>query len=108
MARSSKGTQRHTEGGTDVSERQSTRRPKLYRVVLHNDDHTPMEFVVMVLERIFNKSNLDAVRIMLAVHHEGRGEAGVYPRDLAETKKQQVVSQARMNGHPLQCTVERT
>ncbi|OIO56184.1 MAG: ATP-dependent Clp protease adapter ClpS [Alphaproteobacteria bacterium CG_4_10_14_0_2_um_filter_63_37] len=82
--------------------------PPMFRVVLHNDDHTPMEFVVMVLERIFNKSNLDAVRIMLAVHHEGRGEAGVYPRDLAETKKQQVVSQARMNGHPLQCTVERT
>jgi len=106
MARSSKGTQRHTEGGTDVSERQSTRRPKLYRVVLHNDDFTTMEFVVAVLMEFFDKSRTEATQIMLHVHTRGRGVCGVYTREIAETKAVQVTDRARDQEHPLLVTIE--
>jgi ATP-dependent Clp protease adaptor protein ClpS len=81
-------------------------RPRMYRVVLLNDDFTPMEFVVVVLEKFFQKRREDAVRIMLHVHHKGMGVCGVYAREIAETKVRQVMDYAREHQHPLQCTME--
>jgi ATP-dependent Clp protease adaptor protein ClpS len=80
--------------------------PPLYQVVLLNDDYTPMEFVVSVLQRIFGKSEDEASRIMLKVHHEGRGVCGVYPRDIAATRVEMVRQLARSRQHPLQCVME--
>src|SRR4028119_544731 len=82
-------------------------KPSLYKVLLLNDDYTPMEFVVHVLERFFNKSPEDATRIMLHVHHHGVGICGVYTYEVAETKVAQVVDFSRQNQHPLQCTMEK-
>ena len=80
--------------------------PPLYKVLLLNDDYTPMEFVVKVLEGIFFLSREQATRVMLKVHNEGVGVAGVYPRDVAETKIRQVTEHARSQQHPLQCVME--
>ena len=95
--------------GTSVITKPKTRtkRPNLYRVLLLNDDYTPMEFVVHVLERFFNKSRDDATRIMLHVHQNGVGLCGVFTYEVAETKVAQVVEAARRNQHPLQCTMEK-
>jgi ATP-dependent Clp protease adaptor protein ClpS len=82
--------------------------PPLYTVVLLNDDFTPMDFVVAVLQRFFAKSKEEAGRIMLKVHTEGRGACGVYPRDIAVTKIEQVTALARKNLHPLACVMEET
>ena len=79
----------------------------MYKVLLLNDDYTPMEFVVLVLERIFHKSQEDATRIMLHVHQRGVGVCGVFSHDVAETKVTQVVDFARRHQHPLQCTMEK-
>ena len=84
-----------------------TKRPSLYRVLILNDDYTPMEFVVHVLERFFNKDHEAATRIMLHVHHHGIGECGVYTYEVAETKVTQVMDFARQHQHPLQCTLEK-
>lgn len=84
-----------------------TKRPNLYRVLLLNDDYTPMEFVVYVLERFFNKSREDATRIMLHVHQHGVGVCGVFTYEVAETKVAQVIDTARRHQHPLQCTMEK-
>ena len=84
-----------------------TKRPSLYRVLLLNDDYTPMEFVVHVLERFFNKDREAATRIMLHVHHHGIGECGVYTYEVAETKVTQVMDFARKHQHPLQCVMEK-
>lgn len=92
------------QGRTQTLERTQTQRPRLYRVLLLNDDYTPMDFVVMILERYFRKTEQDAELIMLAVHHKGQGVAGVYTRDIAETKVAQVTAHARRDGHPL-CVV---
>jgi ATP-dependent Clp protease adaptor protein ClpS len=83
------------------------KRPNLYRVLLLNDDYTPMEFVVHVLERFFNKSREDATRIMLHVHNHGVGECGVFTYEVAETKVTQVMDFARKHQHPLQCVMEK-
>ena len=99
-------TRRDGDTRTQTLERTQTQRPRLYRVMLLNDDYTPMDFVVMVLERYFRKAEQDAQLIMLAVHHKGRGVAGVYPRDVAETKVAQVTSHARAEGYPLQVVAE--
>lgn len=80
--------------------------PPMYQVVLLNDDYTPMEFVVKVLQKFFGKNHEDATRIMLAVHNEGRGVCGVYPRDVAATRIAQVSQYARARQHPLQCVME--
>jgi ATP-dependent Clp protease adaptor protein ClpS len=80
--------------------------PPLFQVVLLNDDFTPMEFVVGVLQRFFGKEREQATRIMLKVHHEGRGVCGVYPRDVAASKVEQVCGFARRHQHPLQCVME--
>ncbi|RYG12140.1 MAG: ATP-dependent Clp protease adapter ClpS [Caulobacteraceae bacterium] len=82
-------------------------KPSMYRVLLLNDDYTPMEFVVYVLESIFNKGREDATRIMLHVHQNGVGVCGVFTYEVAETKVAQVVDSARRNQHPLQCTMEK-
>src|SRR3978361_1156186 len=84
-----------------------TKRPNLYRVLLLNDDYTPMEFVVHVLERFFNKDREAATRIMLHVHHHGIGECGVFTYEIAETKVTQVMDFARKHQHPLQCVMEK-
>jgi ATP-dependent Clp protease adaptor protein ClpS len=84
-----------------------TKKPNLYRVLLLNDDYTPMEFVVHVLERFFNKDRESATRIMLHVHHHGVGECGVYTYEVAETKVTQVMDFARKHQHPLQCVMEK-
>ncbi len=80
--------------------------PPLYKVVILNDDYTPMDFVVLVLERFFNKNREEATRIMLHVHQRGVGVCGVYTREVAETKVRQVTSFSGENQHPLQCTLE--
>jgi ATP-dependent Clp protease adaptor protein ClpS len=83
------------------------KRPELYRVLLLNDDYTPMEFVVHVIMRFFNRTEEDATRIMLHVHHHGVGECGIYTYEIAETKVTQVMSFARDHQHPLQCVMEK-
>ena len=80
--------------------------PKLYKVLLHNDDFTPMDFVVHVLEQVFNKSRPQAEKIMLDVHHKGIGVCGVYPLEIAETKSRAVQDAAKENEYPLLCTCE--
>ena len=84
-----------------------SKRPSLYRVLILNDDYTPMEFVVLVLQDVFNKSREDAMRIMLHVHNHGVGECGIYPFEVAETKVTRVMDAARKNQHPLQCVMEK-
>ena len=80
--------------------------PSMFQVVLLNDDFTPMEFVVLVLQEFFNKDREAAICIMLKVHMEGRGICGVYPKDIAQTKVEHVMEAARAAGHPLQCICE--
>lgn len=93
------------EAATKV--RTQAKRPSLYKVLLLNDDFTPMDFVVRVLERIFGKTRDEAVEIMLQVHHRGVGVCGIYTFEVAETKVAQVIDTARHNEHPLQCTMEK-
>jgi len=87
--------------------RTATARPPFYKVVLLNDDFTPMDFVVLVLKQVFHKSHADAIRIMLEVHNRGAGTCGIFTRDVAETKVEQVVAVARKEEHPLQCVMEK-
>jgi len=89
-------------------ERPDVSSPGKWAVVLHNDDYTTMEFVIEVLQRFFKKSDQEAAEIMLKVHHEGRGIAGIYSREIAETKVLQVSDYAKAHGHPLRCTAEPT
>ena len=93
--------------GVVVKSKPKTKRPSLYKVLMLNDDYTPMEFVVYVLERFFNIDHGRAVDIMLTVHTKGVAVVGVYPFEVAETKVTQVMDSARANQHPLQCTMEK-
>jgi ATP-dependent Clp protease adaptor protein ClpS len=104
-----KGTDGDTryDNGTTTKVRPETKRPNLYRVLLLNDDYTPMEFVVLVLQDVFNKSRDEAMKIMLHVHNQGVGECGVFPFEVAETKVTRVMDSARKNQHPLQCVMEK-
>lgn len=95
------------EIGVATKTKPKTKRPSLYKVLLLNDDYTPMEFVVYVLERFFNKNHEQAIDIMLTVHNSGLAVVGVYPFEIAETKVTQVMDAARSNQHPLQCTMEK-
>ena len=94
--------------GTVVAERQEQRvePPRMYQVVMLNDDYTPMEFVVWVLQEHFQRDLETATQIMLTIHHEGKGVCGVYSRDVAVTKVELVQGAAKRAGHPLQCTLE--
>jgi ATP-dependent Clp protease adaptor protein ClpS len=95
------------EGAVVVERKRArTKPPSLYQVVLLNDDYTPMEFVVMVLQHYFQRDLETATHIMLKIHHEGRGVCGVYPKDVAATKVEMVLAAARRDGHPLQCIME--
>lgn len=101
------GSGSKSDTGTITKTKPKTKRPSLYRVLLLNDDYTPMEFVVLVLQDVFNKTREDAMRIMLHVHNQGVGECGVYPFEVAETKVTRVMDTARKNQHPLQCVMEK-
>ena len=107
------GATRNGSGGskhdtaTITKPRTKSKKPSLYRVLLLNDDYTPMEFVVLVLQDVFNKTREDAMRIMLHVHNHGVGECGIYPFEVAETKVTRVMDAARKNQHPLQCVMEK-
>ncbi len=96
-----------TERGVATKTREKTKKPSMYRVLLMNDDYTPMEFVVSILIGIFNKSPEEATRVMLSVHQTGIGTCGVYTFEIAETKVAQVMDAAKRNQHPLQCTLEK-
>jgi len=96
-----------TTTGVVVKAKPKTKKPSMYKVLLLNDDYTPMEFVVLVLERFFRKNREEATRIMLHVHNHGVGECGVYTFEVAETKVSQVMDFARQNQHPLQCVMEK-
>jgi ATP-dependent Clp protease adaptor protein ClpS len=96
-----------TGTGVVTATKPKTQKPSMYKVLLLNDDYTPMEFVVHVLERFFNKSQEEATKIMLHVHQRGVGICGIYPYEVAESKVTQVVDFARKHQHPLQCTFEK-
>ena len=99
-------TERQTGGEVLERTRQETKKPELFKVLLLNDDYTTMEFVVEILENVFNKAPAEAYRIMMAVHHQGQGLCGVYPFEVAETKVATVVDLARDNGFPLRAAME--
>ena len=104
----SRAPEREDGQGTVVAERQEQRvePPKLYQVVMLNDDYTPMEFVVLMLQEYFLRDIDTATQIMLKIHHEGRGVCGVYSKDVAATKVELVQAAAKRAGHPLQCIME--
>ncbi|MCC6750065.1 MAG: ATP-dependent Clp protease adapter ClpS [Deltaproteobacteria bacterium] len=106
MSKPRTGSDRREEEGLGLKERPKTKKPSLYKVLLHNDDYTTMEFVVYVLTEIFNKDQTEATQIMLHVHHKGVGVCGVYTYDVAESKVQKTIDLAREHGHPLMCTME--
>ena len=93
--------------GVVIKTRPKVKKPSMYKVLMLNDDYTPMEFVVHVLQRFFSKSSEEATRIMLHVHQKGVGVCGVFTFEVAETKVTQVMDLARKNQHPLQCTLEK-
>ena len=99
--------ERERQTGLLLKPRPKTKKPSMYKVLLLNDDYTPMEFVVMVLQRFFRMDMDQATQVMLHVHQRGVGVCGIYPLEIAETKVQQVMDCARSNQHPLQCTLEK-
>ena len=98
----------HKDGTLLEAEKSKVQPPPMFKVMLLNDDYTPMEFVVLVLQKFFDMPRERAMQVMLAVHREGIGVCGVYPRDIAATKVQQVAGYARKHQHPLQCVMEET
>lgn len=105
--RGKNGVGNGTGTGIAVKARPKTKRPSLYKVLMLNDDYTPMEFVVLVLERFFSKNRDEATAIMLHIHRRGVGVCGVFTYEVAETKVNQVMDFARAHEHPLQCTMEK-
>lgn len=99
---------RARDGAVLETKKSKLKPPPLYKVILLNDDYTPMEFVVLVLQKFFSLSREKATQIMLKVHREGMGVCGVYPKDIATTKVEQVAAYARKHQHPLQCVMEET
>lgn len=99
----------HDERGTGLvvePAKPRLKKPPMYKVIMLNDDYTPMEFVVMILEKLFRMEHEKAVQVMLNVHQKGKGVCGVFPHEIAQTKVAQVLEIARQNEHPLQCTME--
>jgi ATP-dependent Clp protease adaptor protein ClpS len=101
------GRESDTNIGVVERTKPKTRKPSMYKVIMLNDDYTPMEFVILVLERFFNKSHEEATNIMLHVHQKGVGICGVFTYEVAETKVTQVMDLAQQQEHPLQCTLEK-
>jgi len=101
------GPDRQSEEWVVTKKRRKLAEPPLYKVLLHNDDYTTMEFVIIVLEKVFHKTTAEATRIMLNVHNQGIGVAGVYTKEVAETKVAIVLDLARKNEYPLLCTMEK-
>jgi ATP-dependent Clp protease adaptor protein ClpS len=103
-----KGVQEVRHDGLLLAEPEvKTKRPPFFKVVLLNDDYTPMDFVTFILKDVFHRSHEEAVGIMLEIHHKGAGVCGVYTRDVAETKAELVITMSRRNEYPLQCRVEK-
>ena len=100
-------TQSNEDTSVVIKERVLAKKPPLYAVLLLNDDYTPMEFVIAVLEKHFDKDHAEATDVMLKVHKEGQAVCGVYPYEIAETKVSSVTDEARKQGFPLQCTMEK-
>ena len=94
--------------GVLLNTKPKTKKPSLYKVILLNDDYTPMEFVIYIIEKLFNKNHEEATRIMLHVHQNGVGICGIYTYEVAETKSKAVIDLAKSNQHPLQCTIEKS
>jgi ATP-dependent Clp protease adaptor protein ClpS len=107
MAKAPTRPDQDSDTGVLTRTKPKTKKPSLYKVLLLNDDYTPMEFVVFILEQFFSKNREDAYTIMLHVHQKGVGVCGVYTFEVAETKVTQVMDAARQAGHPLQCTLEK-
>lgn len=107
MSDSDRDDDEGTATGVVTRTRAKTKKPTPYRVLMLNDDYTPMEFVVLVLQRFFKMDMEEATRVMLAVHQRGVGVCGVFSYEVAETKVAQVMDFARQNQHPLQCTLEK-
>lgn len=102
------GDESGSTGTATISKPKSTTKtPSLYRVMLMNDDYTPMDFVIHVLQKFFNKDYTESTKIMLQVHHQGAGVCGVFSHEIAETKVYQVNQYSRQNRHPLKCTMEK-
>ena len=100
---------KHDDSGTGLvvePAKPRLKKPPMYKVIMLNDDYTPMEFVVMILEKLFRMEHEKAVQVMLNVHQKGKGICGVFPHEVAQTKVAQVLEIARQNEHPLQCTME--
>ena len=97
---------KHQDSTLEAAKTQKAKPPSMYSVLLFNDDYTPMEFVVEVLERFFKKSREQATQIMLQVHNKGSSVCGIYPLDIADTKVSQVLDFAKEHGHPLQCNMQ--
>ena len=97
---------RNRESSVLEAKKAKVKSPPMFKVLLLNDDYTPMEFVVIVLQKFFSMTREKATQVMFAVHREGRGVCGIYPRDLAATKVEQVSSFSRQHQHPLQCVME--
>jgi len=98
----------HKDDSVVEAKKAKVKLPPMYQVLLLNDDYTPMEFVVLVLQKFFGMTRERATQVMLKVHREGMGVCGVYPHDVASTKVQQVSTYARKHQHPLQCVMEKT
>ena len=97
----------NTEDIQISAEKQKTKLPSIYKVIILNDDYTPMEFVVYTIQNVFKKSHDEATRIMLKIHTEGQGVCGMFPLEIAETKMKQVLNLAKEHQHPLQCIIEK-
>ena len=97
----------NTEAIQISPEKQKTKLPSIYKVIILNDDYTPMEFVVYTIQNVFKKSHDEATRIMLKIHTEGLGVCGMFPLEIAETKMKQVLNLAKEHQHPLQCIIEK-
>ena len=107
MSRENRSEDEDVDGGVLLQRKEKTKKPSLYRVLMLNDDYTPMEFVVLVLQRFFGHNNETAQQIMLHVHQRGVGICGVYTFEIAEAKASQVMNFARQNEHPLQLQLEK-
>jgi ATP-dependent Clp protease adaptor protein ClpS len=99
-------TDRDQQSGVATIRKEKLQAPKMYKVLMHNDDYTTMEFVILVLKKFFQKNEPDAMAIMLEVHTRGFGMCGIYTFEVAESKVAKVIKYARENGHPLKCSTE--